>query len=552
MITATVVGGGTANYGDIANGATVVRDISYTIPAGAACGSMHQVTINGSGTIAGDPTPSDMVPFIKSFRLGAPIGGAPASFTNSTPINMPQGQPATTSGPAGPYPSNITVSGLTGNKVMKITFNGYHHEFEDDLDFLLVGPGGQKMLIVSDTGGITEQLSPITFHLADNGTLLLPDATGYVNGTTYRPSNVGISATDDQFNAPAPVPPYENPAPAGSATFASVFGTNGTNLNGTWSLYIDDDAGQDWGIMDGGWTMTFEANDFACDPDVVIPDVRADFDGDGRTDRSVYRASEGNWYLSRSTDGFAAIHWGLATDTIVPGDYDADGKTDTAVFRPAASIVESDYFILQSNGFVVTTVPWGLPNDIPLSGDYDGDGKTDVTVFRPSDNVFYTKRSSDGAVASAVFGSSGDIPLAIDNDGDGRTNLAVFRPSNNTWYIARPTGVPAVNFDAIPFGLSTDLFAPADYDGDNKDDIAVFRPSNGTWYVLRSTNGLVDFTVFGQNGDIPVPGDYDGDGSDDRAVYRAGTWHVLQSTSGYVGTPFGIALDKPVPKAYIP
>ena len=191
-VMATVVGGGNANYGDILHNQTVVRDMSYTIPGGAACGSMHQVTINGTGTLPGDASPSAMVPFVKSFRLGAPVGGAPVSFTNSTPINMPQGQPTTTSGPSGPYPSDIAVSGLTGNKLMKITFNGYHHEFEDDLDFLLVGPGGQKMLINSDTGGTTELLTPITFSIADNGATLLPDATGYVNGTTYRPSNVGV------------------------------------------------------------------------------------------------------------------------------------------------------------------------------------------------------------------------------------------------------------------------------------------------------------------------------------------------------------------------
>ncbi len=34
------------------------------------------------------------------------------------------------------------------------------------------------------------------------------------------------------------------------------------------------------------------------------PRSRADFDGDGRTDLSVFRPSEGNWYVNRSTDGF--------------------------------------------------------------------------------------------------------------------------------------------------------------------------------------------------------------------------------------------------------
>ena len=71
--------------------------------------------------------------------------------------------------------------------------------------------------------------------------------------------------------------------------------------------------------------------------------------------------------------------------------------------------------------------------------------------------------------------------MAVDNDGDGKANLAVYRPGDGNWYVAKATGVPAQNFDAVPFGLATDILVPGDYDGDGKTDIAVFRPSNGTW-----------------------------------------------------------------------
>ncbi len=250
-----VNGGANVSYGDITDGQTVTNQIPYTVPGGAQCGSMHQVTINVSSSV-GAQTPVN-----KEFRLGAPVGGAPVSFTNSTGIDMPNGQPTTTSGPSNPYPSTINVSGLTGNKLITLTLNNFRHEFEDDVDMLLVGPGGQKFIFMSDVGGVTEQLTPITFSIADSGATLLPDATAIVNGTTYRPSNVGAN---DPFDAPAPAAPYENAAPGGAATFASVFGTTGSALNGTWSLYIDDDAGGDPGRIEGGWTLTFEANDFNC------------------------------------------------------------------------------------------------------------------------------------------------------------------------------------------------------------------------------------------------------------------------------------------------
>jgi|GEM_PF-503157 len=286
---------------------------------------------------------------------------------------------------------------------------------------------------------------------------------------------------------------------------------------------------------------------------IAIPKSRADFDGDGKTDLSVFRASEGNWYLNRSTAGLAVYKFGISTDVPVPGDYDGDGKADTAVFRADVNPANPDYYVLNSNGFTVTGVSWGVPGDIAVSGgDYNGDGRTDFAVFRPSNATWYILNSGTGTNTIAPFGLTGDTPLAMDNDGDGRTNLAVFRPSNNTWYVARPTGNPATNFDAFPFGLAGDLLTQADYDGDNKDDVAVFRPSNGTWYIRRSTDGNTSIIPFGASGDIPVPGDYDGNGTDDLAVYRNGTWHVRLSTGAVSQQAFGIGSDIPVPRRYLP
>ena len=286
---------------------------------------------------------------------------------------------------------------------------------------------------------------------------------------------------------------------------------------------------------------------------VAIPKSRADFDGDGRTDLSVFRPSEGNWYLNRSTAGLAVYRFGIPTDVPVPGDYDGDGKADTAVFRASANPMDPDYYILNSNGFTVTGLSWGLPGDIPVAGgDYNGDGRTDLSVFRPSDQKWYVYNSGMATATVSNFGLATDIPLAMDNDGDGKTNLAVFRPSNNTWYVARPTGNPGTNFDAYPFGLDGDRLTPADYDGDNKDDVAVFRPSEGRWYARLSMTGNTAIITFGASGDIPVPGDYDGNGTDDYAVYRNGVWHVRLSTGAISQQGFGIASDTAIPAKYIP
>ncbi len=59
----------------------------------------------------------------------------------------------------------------------------------------------------------------------------------------------------------------------------------------------------------------------------------ADFDGDGKTDISVFRPSNGFWYVMKSSGGYSSIQWGQKDDVLVPGDYDGDGKTDVAVYR---------------------------------------------------------------------------------------------------------------------------------------------------------------------------------------------------------------------------
>ncbi len=57
-------------------------------------------------------------------------------------------------GPAATYPSNIAVAGL-GGTITKVTvrLNCICHTFPDDIDILLVGPGGQDAIIMSDVGG---------------------------------------------------------------------------------------------------------------------------------------------------------------------------------------------------------------------------------------------------------------------------------------------------------------------------------------------------------------------------------------------------------------
>ena len=155
-------------------------------------------------------------------------------FVNPVPIIVPD------SGPASPYPSNIVVAAQGTVVKVTVTFRSLIHFFPDDLDFLLVGPAGQNAIIWSDAGGEFDVLG-VDVILDDDAPNPLPDSAQIVTGM-YRPTNYG---TGDTWPAPAPTP-------LGGSEL-SIF--NGTDPNGTWSLYLVDDAGGNNGVVDGGWIL---------------------------------------------------------------------------------------------------------------------------------------------------------------------------------------------------------------------------------------------------------------------------------------------------------
>jgi hypothetical protein len=533
--TLQLVGGGSANYGTIANGQTVIQNVTYTVPSGTPCGSAITLTFNVNSSLGatsftrviliGVPQTTFTENFDGAVAPAFPAGWTAASvqsginFVNS-PLNADTApnsafalDPATVGGGTNLTSPNIPIT-TTAATV------SFRNRFDTE------GGWDGGVLEISINGGAFQDIITAGGRFIENGyngALGAGTNNPLANRQAWSGNSNGYLTTTVQL-------------PSAAA---------GLNVQLRWRFGADDNTvGQ--GPNSGWYVDTIRVNGNSTCSFVPTPSgrERADFDGDGRTDISVFRPSEGNWYVNQSTAGFGVVNWGVSTDLATPGDFDGDGKTDFAIFRPSTGY----WWILRSSDLGYGAAPFGTSGDIPVQGDYDGDGKTDLAVYRPSNNGWYIANSTGGYTITG-FGTAGDTPVRADYNGDGKTDIAIFRPSTGQWWISNSGGGVSV----VNLGVSTDKLVPADYDGDNKEDVAVYRPSTGQWFWIRSIDGtLASLTWGGNAADIPVPGNYDGDAYSDLAVYRNGTWHIYQTSTGGIVVPYGLSTDTAIPTRYIP
>ncbi len=220
------------NEGESVNNTDIVLWYEGYLPHSAAEGSnlWHSTGLRLAVTAGTTPPPPP-----------PPGGGTTQTFTNAAALSIPD------SGNGSPYPSTINVSGMSGtiSKVV-VKLKGLSHTYPDDLDILLVGPGGQMVILLSDAGGAADVVNGnLTFDSA--ASTVLPNSSQIVSGT-YLPTNYG---TGDSFPLPAPTA-------SSAGTSLGVF--NATAPNGTWRLFLRDDYAQDRGSIASGWELIITTN----------------------------------------------------------------------------------------------------------------------------------------------------------------------------------------------------------------------------------------------------------------------------------------------------
>jgi subtilisin-like proprotein convertase family protein len=234
-----------------------------------------------------------------------PSAWAGAESTNAIAITINDNAPAS------PYPSTISAGGIPRTITdLNVTLNDISHPYPDALDILLVGPDGQKVMLMSDAGGAfsLDHLPNLTF----DDSSAPPSDSGAISCCRVSPVNY---ESPDNMPAPAPGEPY--------GTSLSVF--DGTDPNGTWSLFVQDDDGfGDTGQIAGGWSLDITAatqNDDFANAQAINSDT-ATITGDNIA--SGFEADEPNSFFSGGSVWYrwTAPNTGQTTIDTCNTDYD--------------------------------------------------------------------------------------------------------------------------------------------------------------------------------------------------------------------------------------
>ena len=335
-----------------------------------------------------------------------------AVFSNATTITLPD--PNCTDPDAGsPYPSSIVVSGLTGTvSDVNVTLKNVSHTYQEDIDALLVGPAGQNLVLVSDAGNGISAASNVTLTLDDAAGSDLPQTQwGAANSSvTYRPKDYDPLMATDIFPAPAPAP--------SAATALSTF--NGTNGNGTWSLYVTDDACDTGGSIAGGWSL----------------------------DITSVAAAATNTSLSSSLNPSRTGNPVTFTATVASS---STVNTGTVTFTDGATVLAANVAVNGSGVAAFTTSTLVEGNHL-VTATYNGNG-----TFATSNNNVNQRVDNNTTVTGSTYCNTGAVAIPV----AGQVNGPAFPYPSNIFVASAPTLVQkvTVTLKNVTHGFDGDIDA---------------------------------------------------------------------------------------------
>lgn len=501
-------------------------------------------------------------------------------YSNSTPITINTVNTFTPPSTAIPYPSQITVSGMTGTVTrLAVVLRGLDHLASADLDFLLVGPGGEKFIFLSDAvrsaGG--PPMNDEFYTIADDAPFTFPTPPQAEDLHFYKPTSG--DATTDTFPAPAPAGPYGQPP---TATFASVY--NGINPNGVWSLYVADDNNNpallsaSSGKLNTGWALTITTSGspttFANYATVAMQDIVAPSSPYG-SPINVTGASgvltnlkvtltglsharprdidillvtpDGRSFILMSDAGgtSAASNINLTFDDAAANIMNANSIA-SGTFKPTDFNISTDTWLAPTpfgprfnfqNSNTLSVLYGDNPNGewnlyivdsvLANSGSLSGGWSLDITTALPAPPPAPTCLSPGFAVSNYGAGTNPTNLAIADYNNDTKPDVAVVNQDSNNVSILLGNGNGTFGAQStVSAGSSPYSIAAGKFNADSNFDLAVTNTSANTVSILLGNgNG-----TFGSPTTFPVgldpisvaTGDFNGDLKADLAVANFG------------------------------
>ena len=207
----------------------------------------HSITASYSGTSSDNSSYSaTLEQRINTATTAASVNSNTWRYCNPGAVESFSGDPA---GPFTPNPSNIFVTNLPGTlntvSVQLTNFSVPVTENLFELASLVEGPAGALDFFSNTTQGANGNglASAGNYIFADSGGSQVSSGNTSISPGTYRPTAYeSYLAIPDAFTSSLSgfynVPSFSYAAPHGSSTFADVF-TDGSNANGTWSLFFN-------------------------------------------------------------------------------------------------------------------------------------------------------------------------------------------------------------------------------------------------------------------------------------------------------------------------